>query len=260
MTKLEKTEFPNAVVRQRLNTTETMAVGSIAMMKDIAVYNASLDSVSNLTEQLKSGAMPVGSVEFVRLCMSIAGLKEPENISYPDCLKDYFYREISKTQKKAVKEKCFVKPIGTKAFTGFVFDPELDPSLMNQFDREDFEEYLAYPGDKEVFVSEIISMQAEWRYYVHEGVVIGVGRYDPYGVENVSLPKEEWVQELVNIYFAEEGVMAFSIDIFKMDDGRYGIVEVNDGWALGLYEKALSSTQYIKFLWSRWYQMHLSKS
>ncbi len=56
----------------------------VAMLEDLPLCAVGVEALEQYTEQLAGGVwLPVGSVEFVRRAMALAGLAEPANLSYP---------------------------------------------------------------------------------------------------------------------------------------------------------------------------------
>lgn len=74
------------IIRQAIGSAEGRAVSQAALMRDIAMRTCSLEQlqVVDLAAALREGAaLPVGSVQFLREAMRVAGLTEPPNMSYP---------------------------------------------------------------------------------------------------------------------------------------------------------------------------------
>ena len=54
--------------------------------------------------------------------------------------------------------------------------------------------------------------------------------------------------------------VSYGIDFGVLASGATALVEVNDGWALGLYGRALSARDYYRLLRTRWDQLRAGVS
>jgi len=228
----------------------------VAMLEDMPLKRATLEEVRRGARALISkNTVPIGSVEFVRSAMAGLCVSEPENISYPVVLMNYLRRRVDQSRAGSVFGRYFVKPVTTKAFTGFVFDSFEDPESLCSHDREQYECFIALPADTPVWISEPVRWVSEVRYYVLEGNVIGKGRYDD-GADEAQMPDEAQVLEMVKSFWEkDETPVAFALDAGVLEDGETALVEVNDAWALGYYSGTLSPQSYIEMLSRRWAQI-----
>ena len=255
---MQNKQLPSFVVLQNVSTAETRTVRMACLSNDMQIANSTLEGLAVYRDELASGlALPVGSVEFVRYAMDLAGIKEPENISYPEGAQRFLGRRISKTKAGQVLGRWFVKPLTTKAFTGFVFDTLLDESDYGEADRESLEAFLSMPADAPVWISEPVTFLSEWRYYVHGGRVIGSARYDQHEREDAPMPDADIVSECV---FATGISTPFAADFGVLDSGETVFVEANDFWSLGLYGKALEPLKYLSLLQERWNSLALGRT
>lgn len=193
--------------------------------------------------------LPVGSVEFLRCAMQIARIREPQNMSYPEGAQRFLGRTIRKLIAGQVVGKWFVKPLATKAFTGFVFDSMTGHLAYCQSLRASHLAFLAMPADTLVWVSEPVDFQSEWRFYVQQGKVIGSARYDPTGADDAPVPDQRIVLDCIEAVGFDT---PFAADFGVLQCGSTVLVEVNDAWSLGLYGKALEPLAYLQFLHARW--------
>ena len=199
-------------------------------------------------EDLASGTMlPVGTVEFVREAMRIAEIIEPPNLTYPTALQPFLLRRVWRSRISELSSRRFVKSCSTKAFTGFVLDLD-NPDSMDIYDKEEHEALKRLDPSTEVWVSDPVKFLSEWRYYIQGGKVVGRGRYDS-GPEELLVPDMNVVQAAVVAY---RSLQPYTLDFGVLVDGTTALVEVNDAWAIGLYERALSNGAYLRFLWERW--------
>lgn len=244
---------PSLVILQNESTTETRAVRMACLTNDIATANCSLEGLLAYGKELQSGsALPVGSVEFVRQAMHITGIDEPPNISYPEGAQRFLGRKIHRAHVGSVLGTWFVKPVTTKAFTGFVFDTLKDDEQYAASERDSLSAFLRLPADSLVWISEPVTFVSEWRYYVQAGKIIGAARYDPHGSDDAPAPDMAVVLEGIK---AAGLPYPHAADFGVLNNGETVLVEANDAWALGLYDKALTPMAYLEFLHSRWQSM-----
>ena len=238
---------------------EERLVYQVALVWGIPLRNASLDRIEDHRAELAAGAcVPVGSVEFVRRAMRLAGITEPANLSYPDELRAYLHRSLEQRPAGELIGRWFVKPTATKAFTGFVFDTFADPADLHAHDRDQREAFLALDPQTPVWVSEPVAWLSEARYYVLDGQIVGEGRYDD-GPDDAPLPDPAVVQEMARRFSASpEAPVAFALDAGVLECGTTALVEVNDAWALGYYSGTLRASMYVRMLWRRWRQLSAS--
>lgn len=251
--------LPSVILKQDPSSdpgrVESRAITMAGMLADVPIKIVGLNALAEHAEALRANALPVGSVEFVREAMRVAGAPEPENMSYPAALRGHLHRVVARCSADEIRDRCFVKPVRTKLFTGFVFTPGQDRIDYEEHDREQLDVFVGLPSTELVWTSEAVVFVAEWRAYVIDGVVSGVGRYDPDGLDDVEEPAMGWLQDAATAVFNAGEVASFAIDVGRLADGRLALVEVNDAWALGLYDRALEPKDYLRMLWSRWLQI-----
>lgn len=228
----------------------------VALLEGIPVSGASLEEIGAHAAELARGTcVPIGTVEFVRRAMSLAGIREPANLSYPEVLEPYLHRLLELIPAGLVVGRLFVKPTATKAFTGFVFGTLDEPDDLDTHDRRQHAAFLALSPDELVWASEPVRWQSEVRYYVLDGQIVGEGRYDA-GPEDAPLPERTIVEEMARRFSASAASpAAFAIDAGVLDDGATALVEVNDAWALGFYSGTLEPRDYVRMLCRRWRQL-----
>ena len=196
-----------------------------------------------------SGWMPVGSVEFCRAAMIHQGIPVPEPLDYPTCLQAFMpekptlctwaeaksimmdvmmKKKVKAQRNKTVANIWHVKPWQTK------------------LDRE------LWTPETRVWVMPDHAFAAEHRVYVCQGEVLGWGRYDDgKGDPAWSL---KTIKQMVQIYQDSGTAPAgYGLDVgVSAVDGKTYLVEVNDGWALGLYKGTCHGRDYLKLLQARW--------
>lgn len=227
-----------------------------AMTADVPIRAVRLESLEDHVEVLRQGAtVPIGSVEFIRKAMTLAGVVEPANISYPEPLRPYLRRDVRQRTAGSVLGHWFIKPTTTKEFTGFVADTLGNPEHLSGYDRAQYNVFLSLPPDTPVWVSEPVVWRSEFRYYVLDGEVLGEGRYDD-APDDMPVPDSAMVGEMAAAMArSPDAPVAFGLDVGVLDTGETALIECNDAWALGYYKGSLSHRDYIEMLWRRWEQL-----
>jgi hypothetical protein len=184
---------------------------------------------------------PVGSVEFCLAWMRAVGASIPAPIDYPVCLQKYLHRAIRKTTYSRAAYGSWVKPYHTKAWNPRIKKEEL-PGIF---------------PDEPVWECDFIKEDdwlAEWRVYIINGDIVGIGRYDPNETEyELNIAR---VAEMISTYEASgDAPVAYAIDVAKLPELDSVLVEVTDAWAIGFYLGTLSPQNYARLLYSRWKQI-----
>jgi len=199
----------------------------------------------------KLSHVPVGSVEFTREYAKHIGINLPEEGLHYDFLEPYMAREIRRGMLSEAGDEEFVKPVRTKRFTGAI--------------KKDLASTDSVAENTLVWISEPVRFESEFRFYVHDFVngpqVLGWSRYDDTDFNNPE-PDHFLVREVSKLLHEMVGPSAYSVDIGWRSDLRgYSLVEINDGWSLGLYENRdpqsnpPSRRDYAEMLISRWRQI-----
>lgn len=81
-----------------------------------------------------------------------------------------------------------------------------------------------------------------------------MGRYDD-GEDPDDFPPIDFIQKILDAY--KDAPSGYAIDVGQKD-GVWALVEINDGWALGLY-KGMSRTAYVDLLLTRWEEILKAK-
>lgn len=223
---------------------------------EYSIIRCDIDSLNRYSEELKT-AVPIGSVEFVRKAMEIAGIKEPEINPYPIIDEKYLHRTVRKND---LIGHCFfpfycgfVKPTKLKQFTGFVYSPKEDSDeYLNEQKALLYEAYMNADKSKsyEVWTSEIVEFLGEWRYYIRNEKIIGYARYDDddENPEEIQEPDRSLIKEYISkLNIKHPYVLDFGI----LSTGETALVEYNDFFAIGLYQNALSPKDYLEMLIER---------
>ena len=178
----------------------------------------------------------------------------PEFQDYPDVMKEYLGRKIWKDTISSIadhEEKWsagyFVKPVKTKMFTGKIISTIYDLCGTGNSNE-----------DYEVWVSEPVSIAAEWRCFIMYDRILDIRPYGLVSGENYDGYKYHYdydtVRDMLNRFITwDDRPAACSMDICVTKEGKTLLVEMNDAYALGCY--GLHSLFYAKFLSARWSQL-----
>lgn len=184
-----------------------------------------------------------GSIAFVQTALKNLGFEIPEHNDYPICLNEFYGRKITESTINKIANNpelwnVFIKPKGAlKKFTGTHVKSTYD--LIGCGDIQ---------NDTSVWVSEPVNFVSEWRVFVRYKKIIGVKPYkgDWRGQYNVKI-----IEKAVEAY--ENQPAGFAIDFGLTDDGRFLVVEVNEGYSIGNY--GLFYIDYAKLISARWAEM-----
>jgi len=242
------------VILQTHSTMETRSISQYAAISEgieIIRQNYQGNLLKNLQSDLKEGAMPVGSVDFVKTAFELIGMEPPAFNAYDNCIRETMWgRKIWQTEvlDAFCSPPIFIKPIQLKRFNGFVYKGD-EHDGYDEHDREQLQilDSSFSPFDK-VYVSEVMDFIAEWRCYITNGELIAICRYD-----NNELDHD------VDMAFVNEIVACvpertIAVDIGKTKNGHFLVVELNDAWAIGKYQ-GINNKDYFDFLYTRWRQI-----
>ena len=200
--------------------------------ESIAISFDELSTHALTTMSKPNNFVPVGTVEYTEKYCQVANIVLPDNISYPQELRKYLHRIIWQDLFKNVLPTQFVKPIKTKVFTGGIKQHLTE--LVQEHDT--------------VWVSEPIDFTCEFRYYVIDGAVAGHSQYDD--SDDAVVPDIDIVCSMIADY--RSAPVAYAIDV-GVSHGRTVLIEVNDGWALGLYPwGTMTNQRYVELITRRW--------
>ncbi len=227
---------------------------------DIPARKCALEGLERFRDVLRAGALPVGSVEFVREAMRLAGICEPQPLSYPLELDRFLGRAVDISMIGDLRGSVFVKPVTTKQFTGFVWHEFAPPADYSEHDLEQLLAMRKLPATTPVWVSDRVKFVSEWRYYVRDSRVVGRARYDPEGEKDAPEPDMDVVLAAIREMATSPNCpAAYGLDMGVLADGRTVMVELNDAWALGHYGRALEPKDYLGLLAARWAQVLSTK-
>ncbi len=162
---------------------------------------------------------------------------------YPEELKDFLGRSvweatIQMVSTKQVKWPVFVKPKEEKLFGGRVVRSRQD--LIGCVDSDG--------RDVPVYCSEPVDIVTEWRCFVRNGRIMDVRHYRGDWRQPMD---PDVIQNAVKAYTSAP--RGYALDFGRTKDGRFIVIEANDGYSLGHY--GLYPTDYAKLLAARWSEM-----
>jgi hypothetical protein len=238
----------------RVLSQEALMRGTSRLVWDSTCKAAPADSACNV--------LPVGSVEFVLAAMSVFGMDVPRPIGFPAALERFLFRRVTESTVGDLdllfksRPSLFIKPRdAVKTFTGFVLQA-VAATVPDEFEQEQLDVVSKLSPSAQLWISDVVSWQSEWRYYVMHGKIIGCGRYDPDGEEDAPAPSQTVVLEAVGAFEASGFAPAsYSLDFGVLGTGETALVEANDGWALGYYTGSLTPSLYMAMLDARWQEM-----
>lgn len=165
----------------------------------------------------------------------------PEPIDYPEELTDWLGRKVWKTTLAEVRkttQRLFIKPTSEKLFTGFVWHS----------DRGDRLRVATMHDETEIWVSEAVEFESEYRCFITDDELVGVRFYK--GDWSVA-PNRKVIESAVSAF--KSSPRGYSLDFGITSDNKTLLVEANDGYALGNY--GLPSVLYAKLIEARWEEM-----
>ena len=170
--------------------------------------------------QVTPDTLVIGGIPIVHAALRVLGLDIPPPDDYPPELHGFLHRRIwSGRLGDEANRGCFVKPKSLKKFTGRVMD-WYDRTLFNG----------ASPRT-EVWVSDAVEWQKEWRCFVAHGELLGAMPY--WGDGDVTLDLNV-VQRAVQSLSSPPG--GYCLDFGVLSTGETALIEMNHGYALGSYD------------------------
>lgn len=213
-------------------------------------YNVQLFERSEVDKLLLTPeTVVVGGVGTIRAALARIGVTPPAPLNLPSALEPYWGRRIrSSSIGSLLRDSCFpvfVKPMAfSKLFNGRIVRAATDlEALLTP--REGFPEVTE---ETPVQVQEVVCFLSEWRAFVIRGIVQGLNNYsgDP-----LRFPSANIIRAAVGAF--TNAPAGYAADFGVSDDGRTLLVEVNDGYALGL--GGLVADRYALLLKARWVEM-----
>ena len=164
----------------------------------------------------------IGWVRVVQKAFRLLEIPIPKTIDYPEQLNKYLGRKIWKTTLKDIhqdwSDPVFIKPVTHKAFTGHTVERFSHLCETSNLDMS-----------QEVWASEILNFESEFRCFVFENNLVG---FKHYLGDDWQLPSKKKILEMIKSY--SDSPIAYSLDV-GIANGETYLVEVNDCYSLGNY-------------------------
>ena len=176
------------------------------------------------------------------------GVPRPLSIDYPDSLEPWFGRRIWRTTLAEIRDAntpLFVKSVAAKGVNGHMVQ-----------DFSDLLRTAGAEGDTPVYASEPIRFEAEWRVFVAEEEILDVRLYKG---SRFLAPEEAPIREMVAAFVRSgEAPAAFGLDVGHVEGEGLRLVEVNEGFSLGVY--GLAPALVARMLEARWREFRKARS
>ena len=187
----------------------------------------------DLSSDVLTGCVPVGTVEFMRQAFAFSGTESPRLPRNSDRISQEMTLEESLKFRETTGWNIFIKPKQIKVFTGFVHEGYTYSALEG------------VPLDTRVLVYDVFSspISSEWRAYVCAGELLDAKNY---AGDFLQIPSKEFIDHVI-AKNKSDFPDTYSIDVGILTSGENVVIEFNDFWALGnygvpnwLYAKALA--------------------
>ena len=165
----------------------------------------------------------------------------PEHYDYPQELTEFCGRKIKQMKLKNVRDEklpVFIKSVEDKAAPGIVINSWTD-----------LEEYKWLDPEFDIYCSECVHFVSEWRCFMIYGQLADIRFY--YGDESVKCD-QSIIYAAIRAY--PKMPAGCALDFGVTDDGRTLLIEMNDGYSLGIY--GLDPTLYARLLTARWAELN----
>lgn len=172
---------------------------------------------------------------------------EPPDLDYPALLVPYLGRDFEieilgtiRARYNGPGPKVFIKPVEQKLFTGHTVSCFRDLLQTNSL-----------PSTTPIYVVEHVEWESEWRFYIEDHQIVGVGHYsgDPLVFPNPGLVKDA----VTTFRGYDDGPCCYGLDMGVTARGDTELVEVNDMFSLGSY--GLKPMLYSHLIEKRWNQL-----
>lgn len=211
-------------------------------------YSAfTFDNLISNSLNLSKETVVCGGIKSVLMALEKIGARAPENIDLPSSLTDFYKRKIWTSHLGNIRSiEKFEKPLhikplyGHKLFNGSVIRSTKDLLTLTNV-----------PSETEIIVQEYIEMLSEYRFYILNKEIIGVGFYNG---NPVFMPDTSIVTNA--IYSFINSPIAYSIDVAVTNNNDTIVIEVNDAFSLGFY--GLNPFKYCDMVEARWKEMTMA--
>lgn len=200
--------------------------------------------------QFDKNTLVIGNHPTIQTTFKRTKYSGPLTECYPLSLRNFLKRQIREStvgrllnqSRTQVIESLFVKPkSNSKAFTGFIIES-----------NEQLIELESFSKSLELYCSELVEWQSEYRVFVNKGVIQGIQHYE--GNPDISIDLEVVEKAIQKFEESTERTNGYGIDFGVLKNGETALVEWNDGFALGAY--GLDKELYTDLLISRWMEIN----
>lgn len=197
--------------------------------------------------------LPIGSRAFVVECLVTLRQEPPFWTCYPKGLRPHMLhrpRRVDLGFALTRPKPLFVKATKPEQFGALVL--RTSRACMSEMENLALDRLLDLPAREQVWISEVLDIESEWRYYVHRGDVVGFSPIQAPGSVAVAAPEMELVSALVA---AAPRDLAFGVDLAVLRDGRSTLLCARDALGLELFPYGPNrpcAADLIRMMWTRW--------
>ena len=166
----------------------------------------------------------------------------PAAIEYPEQLRKYLRRTIWQDTvgnlESGIHWPVFVKPVEEKLLGGRVVSSPKDLVKYREADQR-----------MELWCSDVLELESEWRCYVQDGRALGIIPYIR------RKPNSRFDETIIESAVRDLGrhPAGCALDFGVTMDGETVLIEANDGYSLGNY--GLDDALYVSLLAARWEEL-----
>lgn len=224
ITQLESVIHPDSLYVFRGTTKLLTILENAQCVKDICPEIIDEYDTDDILQRLKNGVF-YEYEKFDQKYYDDVGLKLVNNNST-------FYK-IDKNLDRTFSENKFIKPSSDrKAFVGGILEKgqTIHDFIMSK-------QYIEYYIDEYALISDVREILTEYRFFVVDGKAITASIYKDNGIvqasPDVSIEAYDFVNECISIYEPHD---IYTIDVAKMGDGSFNVVEYNCWNISGAYD------------------------
>lgn len=189
-----------------------------------------LDDIESFKKDTNKKYIPLGSMEFVNLFISLH--EDIKEIRKPI----YIPTEL-------MKDKYLKRTILKEKGIDFLFEKDMFIKSIERYkDFTDLGKEFHFESEKEVIISEPISIISEYRCFVFQGRIISLNHYDG---DFFEVPNESVIKEMISDY--KDSPSAYTLDVGVIETGETVLIEVHPMVSCGLYGAYLGN-YYIPML------------
>jgi hypothetical protein len=191
-----------------------------------------------------------GDLDAMQGAMRQLGIPVPAPLDYPECLTPCVRRFVWRTTLGEIERRfhecdyspVFIKPADRgKNFIGRVFASLEDFRVIGQVSRR-----------QAVWCGTPVKWLVEYRVYMVRGHIAGIARYA--GAEGTVLDDDVLSATLKAYESSGHAPAGYVLDMGVLSTGETALVEVNDGFSVGAYDK-ISAENYTDLLMARWAEL-----